>query len=596
VSIVDFSTRAQRPVDYTTVTDETMASVFNPYINNGYDPGGWTNWEDAFHEVKVANDDGPVADLVVFMTDGDPTARNTNSGGVVDELTEGEVEAMRRAQKEADLVKGQGSHVLAMGVGAAVTKETSARRLTAVSGFDKWPTPGVTFEEADYTLVEDFDELAAALRQIAIALCESSVTITKLVDEGNGAGYQPAAGWTFNATVSTSPGGYEWVKPPPPPDDGPRSQSTNADGVATFQWAPDNSQDTSTVTISEDLKPGYEFVDYECEVNAPGRTRLRTRRGSGGAPVGTGQLRPKEYAKCTVRNRRVPVETTATIRIIKDAVPNDSKVFNFTATPPLGDVGEFRLSDNNVPEPPTSRTFTVQAPGTYVVSEAQQDSRLRLAPSATWTLTAITCSTGSTAVVTIPQVSIMVAPGDEVSCKFTNARGDEPPPPPPDPPPPPPEPPPPPPPAPPAPPPPPGPPEPPPPPTSPPSTQLRVVKTMPRVARVGRRIRFRLTVTNVGSVTARRVRIADIPPGAVALAALRSNTRARVLGGNAIWRLGRLAPGASRTIRGSVRIRAGTPGLKRNLVLAAAVNAKVVSDRADTRLMRQQRRAPRVTG
>jgi len=88
----------------------------------------------------------------------------------------------------------------------------------------------------------------------------------------------------------------------------------------------------------------------------------------------------------------------------------------------------------------------------------------------------------------------------------------------------------------------------------------------------------------------------DIPPGAVALAAMRSTTRARVLNRGAIWKLGTLAPGARRTVRGSVLIKAGTPGLKRNLVAAGAVNAQLVGDRADTRLMRQQRRAPRVTG
>jgi uncharacterized repeat protein (TIGR01451 family) len=121
------------------------------------------------------------------------------------------------------------------------------------------------------------------------------------------------------------------------------------------------------------------------------------------------------------------------------------------------------------------------------------------------------------------------------------------------------------------------------------------VKTAPRVARVGRRVRFRLTVRNVGPVAARRVVLADVPPAAVALAALRSGTRARVVRGNAIWSLGRLAPGARRTVRGSVRIKAGTPGLKRNLVLASAVNAQLVTDRADTRV-RARRRVPPVTG
>ena len=79
--------------------------------------------------------------------------------------------------------------------------------------------------------------------------------------------------------------------------------------------------------------------------------------------------------------------------------------------------------------------------------------------------------------------------------------------------------------------------------------------------------------------------MADVPPAALALASFRPAARARVLRGNAIWRLGTLAPGASRAVRGSVRIKAGTPGLKRNLVLATAINAKLVDDRADTRLL-----------
>ena len=91
--------------------------------------------------------------------------------------------------------------------------------------------------------------------------------------------------------------------------------------------------------------------------------------------------------------------------------------------------------------------------------------------------------------------------------------------------------------------------------------------------------------------------MADLPPGAVALSALKASRRARVARGQAIWRLGSLAPGAKRTVRGSVRIQAGTPGWKRNLVLATAVNAQLVNDVADTRVRAaQQRRAPAVTG
>ena len=48
-------------------------------------------------------------------------------------------------------------------------------------------------------------------------------------------------------------------------------------------------------------------------------------------------------------------------------------------------------------------------------------------------------------------------------------------------------------------------------------------------------------------------------------------------------------------MRGSVLIKSGTPGLKRNLVLATAVNAHLVSNRADTRVLAQRTR-PNFTG
>ena len=72
---------------------------------------------------------------------------------------------MRPAPAQADLVKEQGLHVFALGVGAAVTKPGDAAP-TAVSGFDQYlATP---FGRADHTLVQDFDDLAQRLREIVI--------------------------------------------------------------------------------------------------------------------------------------------------------------------------------------------------------------------------------------------------------------------------------------------------------------------------------------------------------------------------------------------------------------------------------------------
>jgi Domain of unknown function DUF11 len=105
------------------------------------------------------------------------------------------------------------------------------------------------------------------------------------------------------------------------------------------------------------------------------------------------------------------------------------------------------------------------------------------------------------------------------------------------------------------------------------------------VARVGQRVAFALTVRNVGSVAAQNVILGDVPPAALGLAGLQSTgaSKARIVRGNAVWRLGTLAPGARRTVRGSVVLKSGSPGLKRNLAVATAVNANQAQDPADTR-------------
>jgi uncharacterized repeat protein (TIGR01451 family) len=277
---------------------------------------------------------------------------------------------------------------------------------------------------------------------------------------------------------------------------------------------------------------------------------------------------PNQYAKCTVRNRISP----GTIQIVKSANPQSDLAFPFVGS---GPIGPFSLVDDGVDGSTATRTFAGLAPGTYTVRE--------LVP-ADWALTSITCS-DPTAVITGPEVAITIGPNDAVVCLYQDTRTDPP-----------------------APPEPPSPPTPPaPPPPTPPTpvtptpsqrvlglaasaTRLRVAKTAPRVARVGDRVRFRLTVTNVGTVPAQDVQMADVPPAALTLTALRASAApARRVRGNAIWRIGTLAPGASRTVSGTVRIRSGPPGLKRNIVVATASNARLASNRADTRVLAQRR-------
>ncbi len=584
VSITDFSSTAAQQVPYLTVTDEAIANRFEPYLRNVYRPSGYTNWEAAFQKVRQANTEGTHADLVVFITDGDPTARNNPPHSPITNLTDGDVDAMRGAATEADLVKDpggqeQGSHILALGVGSAVTEEASARRLTAISGFNQ--APPADFSTADYTLIQNFDLLAAALRRIAVDLCQASVTVTKLVDEGDGV-YRPDPGWNFTTTVSTSAGGFTWVLPTPGIGDS-RSAATNADGVASFQWKPTNSTATSTVTVEEELKPNFDFIDAVCKVNSisPSGSRRRVvRRSTSTTPRATATIGPGQYATCVVRNKI----RQGTIEIEKRANPQSSQAFGFT-----GSLGAFNLVDE-AGGSSSSKVFGPLPPGTYTVSETVPDN---------WELTGVTCIPASAATIAGGQVTITLAPEGAVVCRYDDQQLEPPvPPEPPEPTPgPTPEPT-------------PTPPGPTPPGTTPPSpaaveaagafsplsaAQIRVVKTAALVARVGERVRFTLTVANVGSVAATDVRVADVPSPALKLTSFTASGSPRRVRGIVEWRFGTLAPGARRTVRGSVVIRAGTPGLKLNLAFATAVNAQLATDRADTRVL-GARTAPSFTG
>jgi len=274
---------------------------------------------------------------------------------------------------------------------------------------------------------------------------------------------------------------------------------------------------------------------------------------------------------CTITNQR-----RGTIRIIKDAVPDSTQAFAFT-----GSLGPFSLVDDGVTAGANQRTFTGLAPGSFTVTETVP---------AGWTLGGIACS-GATATVTGATVTIPLPPAGAVACTFKNNQDTVPPIPPippipPVPPDPPPEPP--------VPPTPPAPPAPPPdtgggisgggvtPPKPPALTRISLTKRCPATAAPGQVVTCTLTVSNIGKVTAKGVRIRDYPSARVQLTLIRSNAKPRLAGGTATWAIGTLAPGARRTIRASVRIEEAAPGTARNLAIASATNAKSASAISDT--------------
>jgi uncharacterized repeat protein (TIGR01451 family) len=309
VSLVSFSSTASQVVPYTLVNPTTISQDFNAYLENGYKPAGTTNWEDALERVKDANGEAlggsttqRHADLVVFITDGDPNTYNV--GGGTRYLSDGHIEVMIPAVTAADAVKSQGSHMFVVGVGSALASAQSQTRLTAISGQREFPSDKYGFTAADYTIVQKFGDLSERLREIAVQLCQSSLVVTKLVDDLAGGGYGVAGGWQFTTTLEVTPPGLKWLLPPGEPADSPsRTDTTNAEGVARFRWDTTTAEARSTVDLQETQQPGYTFVKASCQTVSAEGVSGPEETSTTGIPGTT--LDPLEFRTCQVYNQRI---------------------------------------------------------------------------------------------------------------------------------------------------------------------------------------------------------------------------------------------------------------------------------------------------
>jgi hypothetical protein len=284
IAVSEFGTQARLPLAgaaqraYTTVTDATIASTFEPYISTGYSPPPigsntqYTNWEDAFRIGRyfLPRPSPDIPHLVLFITDGDPTAViRTNQVTDLEYTTKvpldnAEVQtgvsndvALPPAIPNANGVKAQGSHILAVGVGAALNNPSSLARLVQVSGPNVFPDTGpFDITTTDVYREEDFSQLQAALREAAFQLCAPSVNIEKVLDEDPDPAVEalvPGQGWTMSADVDPAPDA--WVLPPTGSGSSATS-TTGADGFVNFQWTTDAPIDSS-ITVTEEVQPGY---------------------------------------------------------------------------------------------------------------------------------------------------------------------------------------------------------------------------------------------------------------------------------------------------------------------------------------------------
>ncbi len=341
VALIEFNAQARAPLgaNYLAVTTGpggtlSPGGAFDTYLNSGYNPTDATNWDGALTLAATINANHGAAELVIFFTDGNPNVYVTPEGN---NLPGDAITARDEAIGAANALKGQGSHLFALGVG-----NVNTANLILVSGPDQYPQANLPFRQSDYTLIT-FDQFIPTLRTIAYNLCTPYLTLTKLVDEADGAGYQGASGWYFSSTVQVSQTGqpataYEWLSPMPGTTSQlGQSQSavTDQTGRAQWQWSPGTVNTpqpwASTLHLAETARTGYQFIDASClrRTLDPLNDFVESTFTLAALPA-TLTYGPNDVINCTIRNARVALTVEKTVLPASLVEPGGEVTYSYT--------------------------------------------------------------------------------------------------------------------------------------------------------------------------------------------------------------------------------------------------------------------------
>lgn len=268
---------------------------------------GYTNWDAALQLVKSTGS----YDMVLFLTDGDPTTY----GGGSDRNTNVQFLMVEQAAMSANAVKaatgpaGGNTKIVGVGVGLSTNSYLNLQAITGPS------------EGEDYFLASDFANLKNTLHAIAVKNCASTLTVIKQIQNPDGSVKTAnAAGWQFTATgdvVNGSP-----------------ATKTTTDSGTNFQLT-FNDTANHTVAVDETAQNGYTYIGTTC-TNAAG-TVTKTTTGFT-VPVKSGLI-----TSCTVMNREV--QQTAAVKVSKTWVINDGSGHEVLRTHQPAQSGDPALPD-----------------------------------------------------------------------------------------------------------------------------------------------------------------------------------------------------------------------------------------------------------
>jgi len=223
VRIIEFNSQARLSVPYTLVTSAGIAEggVFHRYLygdgdhlpsNNHYDPEDYknrlifTNWEGA---MQKANDGGST-DLVVFFSDGNPTARCL-SGSCDDFETRTPIcDALAEGETAAEAIKAAGTRIVAIGYPNQVLVDCN---VSAVSGSNKYNTGENILTQADYIEVTSNSQLISTFGMIGESLMVPCVVSSEGTTEETTICASASLTLDVNAGEANTNWTYKWNDP-----------------------------------------------------------------------------------------------------------------------------------------------------------------------------------------------------------------------------------------------------------------------------------------------------------------------------------------------------------------------------------------------
>ena len=343
LAVAEFSTVARLPLagaaarNYTTVTDATLASTFDPYIARlqperqhelgGRLPGGpllpaATLAEypapDGLHHRRRSERDHP-PDRVTFDPGNPIEARNqyelqvplvTTPSSANQTLSRARTRP-RTARCPTPMPSRPRARTSSRSPSAPGSRnQQSLNRIIAVSGPNVFPDTGPfniattdVYRQPNFALLED------ALREAAFQLCAPSVNVRKMVDHNPDPAVddlQPAQDWSMTATADPRPA--TWIAA------GRRDRATRRPArrvptASSTSSGPPLAPVNSTVTVSEVVQPGYVYdrSATTCTYRTPDSPTDRPLPGFVTTATGfRGTVPDEAIVTCTIVNRIPP--------------------------------------------------------------------------------------------------------------------------------------------------------------------------------------------------------------------------------------------------------------------------------------------------